>query len=106
MAKRKGPNMSEAVRELLAKDPNMKAKEIVDTLAKTGLKVNPNLIYFLKGKAKATKQRKTRVVKAARAASRNGATSDPIALIREVKSLADKAGGFGKLKELVEALAE
>ena len=51
-----------------------------------------------------------RVVKAAKAAapSRNGQVSktDAITMIREVKALAEKAGGYEKLKELVDALAE
>jgi len=48
-------------------------------------------------------QRRKRVVWAVRAATANG---DPVALIRDVKALPGRTGGIGKLKELVEALAE
>lgn len=103
MAKRKGPNKSQAVRELLAENPKMPAKEIVSTLGAKGLKVNPSLIYFIKGKLRGKKQRRNRVVKAARAASKGG---DPVALIHDVRALALRAGGYGKLRELVDALAD
>jgi hypothetical protein len=72
-------------------------------LGNKGLKVKDSLVYFIKGKMKAKMQRRKRVVRAAQAASANG---DPVALIRDVKALAGRAGGIGKLKELVEALAE
>ena len=61
---------------------------------------------------KEKKRRKARVAKAAMAAaskpSTNGQMSKPdaITMIREVKALAEKAGGYEKLKELVEALAQ
>lgn len=60
---------------------------------------------------KEKKRRKKRVAKAAMAAtapSANGAVSKPDALtmIREVKALAAKAGGYAKLTELVAALAQ
>jgi hypothetical protein len=51
------------------------------------------------------------VVNAAMAAtskpSNNGAASntDTITMIRDVKALAERAGGFEKLRELVDALA-
>jgi len=40
-----------------------------------GHKITANLVYFLKGKSAAKKARKKRVVKAAKAASSNGAVS-------------------------------
>jgi hypothetical protein len=48
-----------------------------------------------------------RAVKAA-VPSANGIAgkTDAITMIREVKALAEKAGGYEKLKELVDALAE
>jgi hypothetical protein len=44
------------------------------------------------------------VVKAARVASK-GSAPDAITLIREVRHLAERAGGYEKLKDLVDALA-
>lgn len=61
---------------------------------------------------KEKKRRKKRVAKAAMAAlskpNSNGQINktDAIALIRDVKALAERAGGYEKLKELVDALAE
>jgi hypothetical protein len=108
MAKAK-VNKSQMVREILAANPALKAKEVVAAMAEKGQKITDNLVYFLKGKSSAKKARKKRVVKAAKAAHATGAASsnaDALTMIREVKSLAQKAGGYSKLKELVDALAE
>jgi len=103
MPRGKKTNKSQAIRDLLTATPEMTVKEVQAALSTKGLKVTDNLVYFIKGKMKAKTQRRKRVVRAARAASANG---DPVALILEVKALADRAGGISKLKELVEALAE
>ena len=106
MARKKGgPNKSQAVRDLLKQKPDIAVKEVVATLADKGMKITPNLVYFIKGKMKAGKQRRKKVVRAARAAtfSTNG---DPVALIRDVRALAERSGGMERLKELVEALAQ
>ena len=109
MAKRK-VNKSQLVRELLSAKPEMKAKEVVEAMGAKGHKITDALVYTIKGSMKEKKKRKARVVKAAKAAvpSSNGQASkaDAITMIREVKSLAQKAGGYEKLKELVDALAE
>src|SRR6266852_3624089 len=110
MARTKGVNKSAAVREYLGTNPKAKAKEVVAGLAKNGLSVTDGLVYAVKGAMKEQKKRKARLVKAAKAAapSSNGAVtkSDAISMIREVKALALKAGGYEKLKDLVDALAE
>src|SRR5262245_27739701 len=103
MPRGKKTNKSQAIRDLLTATPEMTVKEVQAALSTKGLKVTDNLVYFIKGKMKAKTQRRKRVVRAARAASANG---DPVALIRDVKVLAGRAGGIGKLTELVEALAE
>jgi hypothetical protein len=103
MPRGKKTNKSQAIRDLLTANPEMTAREVLSALSARGLKVTDNLVYFIKGKMKAKTQRRRRVVRAARAASANG---DPVTLIREIKALAGKSGGIGKLKELVEALAE
>ena len=109
MAKKKnGQNKSQVIRDLLTDNPTLKAKEVVKALAEKGVKVKEGLVYAVKGAMKAKKKRKARVEKAAKAASVSGASSktDAITMIREVKSLAVKAGGYDKLKELVDALSE
>src|SRR2546423_10978628 len=103
MPKGKKTNKSQAMGDLLTAKPEITVKEVLAALANRGLKVRDNLVYFIKGKMKAKTQRRKRVVRAARAASANG---DAVTLIREVKALAGRTGGIGKLKELVEALAE
>jgi hypothetical protein len=109
MAKRK-VNKSQIVRELLTANPEMKAKEVVEAVAGKGHTITAALVFKVKGAMKEKKKRKARVVKAAKAAvpSGNGQVSkaDVITMIREVKDLAERAGGYEKLKELVEALAE
>lgn len=118
MARTKGVNKSQVVREYLEANPDAKAKEVVKGLAKNKIKVTQSLVYSVIGGMKEKKRRKARVVKAARAATNvatsNGAVShgaaskhaDALTMIREVKAMAVMAGGFEKLKELVDALAE
>jgi len=113
MARTKGENKSQLVRDYLQANPGAKANDVVAALGAKGVKVKPNLVYFIKGKSSAKKQRKTRVVKAAKAATGVGngvgngfVKTDAISLIREVKALAQRAGGYERLKELVDALAE
>jgi len=112
MARIKGVNKSQSVREFLTENPKANVKEVVEGLGGKGIKVSDNLVYGVKGAMKEKQKRKKRVAKAAMAAvvtpSNNGVAkkTDAITLIREVKALAEKAGGYEKLKELVEALAE
>jgi hypothetical protein len=108
MAKaKKKVNKSQLVRDMLQQHPDLSPNAIVKAMADQGHKITANLVYFLRGKSAAKKHLKKRIVKAAKAAvSRNGAASktDAITLIRDVKELARRAGGYEKLKELVDAL--
>jgi hypothetical protein len=105
-------NRSQSIREFLTENPKAKANEVVAALAEKGVKVNEGLVYAVKGGMAERKKRKKRVAKAAMAAtapSTNGAPpakADALIMIREVKALAAKAGGYKKLTELVAALAE
>jgi hypothetical protein len=111
MAKEK-VNKSGAIRDYYSANPTAKAKEVVAGLAEKGVKVNEGLVYAVKGAMKERKNRKKRVAKAAMAAV-GGTTvgngilgkTDALTMIRDVKSLAERAGGYKKLKELVEELA-
>lgn len=106
MARTKGMNKSEAIREYLKANPKAKAKDVVEALKGKGVNVTANLVYFLKGKSSAKKLRKRKVIRAARAATRNGAGhGDAIALIQDVRALAQRAGGYEQLKSLVDAIA-
>jgi hypothetical protein len=103
-------NKSQSIRDFFTSNPKAKAKEVVEALGKNGIKVNEGLVYAVKGGMKERKRRKKRVVKAALAAHSAGtpavAKADALTMIREVKALAAKAGGYAKLMELVAALAE
>jgi hypothetical protein len=106
-----GENMSQAIRDYLTEKPESSAKEVIAGLAQKGVTVKPNLVYFIKGKLGATKQRRKKVARAAKAAASTGSNgktmhADALTLIKEIKALAQKSGGIGKLKALVEALAE
>ena len=110
MAKAK-TNRSSSIRDYLTENPKATAKEVVSALAEKGITVKEGLVYAVKGGMKEKKRRKKQVAKAAMAAtapSANGTVSKPDALtmIREVKALAAKAGGYAKLKQLVDALSE
>ena len=76
------------------------------------MKVNEGLVYAVKGGMAERKNRKKRVAAAAMAATApiaNGTVAKPadaLTMIREVRALAAKAGGFAKFMELVAALAE
>jgi hypothetical protein len=96
-----GATKSDAVREVLSQTPHVSVREAVNILAARGIKVQPSLVYALKSKARQKKRRQTRQRVAA--VTGNG---DPVALIVKVRGLAMEAGGFGKLKALVEVLAE
>jgi len=107
-----GVNRSAAIRDLLKKQPDIKGSEAIATLAKKGIVVKSSLFYFVKGaikgkqvqtKKKAQAKKKRRV--AVRAAKSAG-VANPVAMILKVKAVAADAGGMGRLKQLVDALAE
>jgi hypothetical protein len=97
-------NKSAAVREALGKNPNSPVKEIVSALAAQGIKVSDNLVYGIKSQMKSKKgsQKHHQAPKAIR----TEVVVNPVVLIREVKKLANQAGGLGHLKQLVDVLAE
>lgn len=106
MAKKKSNNKSLAIRELLAKTPDIGAKEAVATLANKGIEVKAGLFYIVKGKVQAKKSRKAKVIRAARSAAESTSHFDAVGLIRDVKALAGRAGGYRNLIGLIEALSE
>ena len=106
---------SSLIREILKDAPGMEPKDVVAKLAEQGHNISVNLVYGIKGGMKETKRRKKKIAKAAMAAvvkpSSNGqatpaSKTDAITLIRDVKELVGRAGGYERLKELVDALAD
>jgi len=117
MAKAKSEvNRSEAIRGAFEELPNATAKEIVAHLKGKGIEVSEGLVYQVKKTSKKKKpgRKPGKVPQAsapkvaapqpkAAAHSANGVLSVG-ASIALVRSTADKVGGLGALKEIVEAL--
>jgi hypothetical protein len=100
-------NKSAAIRELIKQNPKVKVDEVVATLAKQGIKVSPNLFYFVKGKLKGRKGRRKQIRQNVATVMANGAAhGDVLGTIKKVKGLAAEVGGLKKLAALVEALSE
>ena len=102
-----GVNKSATIREILNKNPKTPVKDIVAACAEQGITVHPNLVYIIKNKMKDKTHRakRQRAVAAAEATEKAG-FSNPVQLIVQVRSLAQKAGGMKHLKQLVDLLAE
>jgi tRNA(Ile)-lysidine synthase TilS/MesJ len=107
MAKKKsnGVNKSEEIRKLLRPNPKLPAKEVVQELAKKGIKVSEQLVYFQKGKLHGRKRRRRRARQMVAKVAATG-NSDPVATILKVKRWSEEVGGLKKLKALVDALSE
>lgn len=106
MAKAKtGVNKSEAIREAYKMLPDAKAKEIVAHLKTKGIEVNEGLVYQVKKIGKKKKPgRKPGKALQARTPSSPKIHLGVGASIALVKMTAEKVGGWGALKEIVEAL--
>lgn len=102
--KKSDVNKSQLVRDILTKNSKTPVKEIVATLAGQGIKVSSNHVYLIKSKM-GMKRRQIKRAKAV-AASTDAGIVNPVELVREVKKLAERAGGMKHLKELVEILGE
>lgn len=107
MAKRK-VNKSAAIRAICADNPKIPVRLVVEELAKDGIKVSANLVYFVlggaRGKAKGKAGRKRRAVAAGERASQKTGTAYPLSVITDAISLAERAGGLANLKRLIEVL--
>jgi hypothetical protein len=103
-----GVNKSEEVRLLLKANPAITAKEVAEKLAEKGIKIAPNLFYFVKGHMKGRKGRKKKaqnmVTKVAESTHAN--RIDALSTIRRVKAWAAEVGGMKTLKALVNELSE
>src|SRR5712671_6069431 len=106
-----GVNKSQAIRDLLKENPQIKAGEAIATLGKKGITVKNNLFYFVKGSLEGQKNRRKKNKQTAvtiATASTHGSTtttpaaakSDALATIRKIKVLAGEVGGLRTLKGL------
>jgi hypothetical protein len=104
--KKDGVNKSEAIRQLLKTNPEIKAKEIVSTLAGKGIPVSEGLVHFVKGQIKGRKDQKKKVEKAVPKVAATTGKDDPLVTVMKIKHLASELGGLKKLKALVDAMSE
>jgi len=97
-------NKSEAVRQMLKENPKAPVRELVADLAKKGVRVQPSLVYFIRGKQRHLdlKQRRKNAADSAKLAG----IANPVELVLKAKVLAREAGGIHNLKQLIDALAE
>ena len=95
---------SQEIRDLLAEDPKMDAKTVVDRLAEKGVKVSKNMVYLIKSQMR-NRRRKAKREKMLNSVRQAG-PKNPVEIIQKVKRLADEVGGIGQLKKLVDVLAE
>jgi hypothetical protein len=80
---------------------------------KFGVKVSPNYVSIVRGNLKKKRGGRPKKAQAGRGPANGPQTgqshapaNDTLSLIREVKAVAQKAGGMSELKRLVDALAE
>jgi len=100
----KSSSKSDAIREMIAKYPQARSKEIVRLLGEAGVKVQPSLVYYIKSKQNSQRRRQKR--ENVESTSAQTGAADPVALVLKVKSLAREAGGILNLQHLVDALAD
>ena len=101
-----GVNRSEEIRQVFKANPEMKAKEVVTTLAGKGITVTESLVYLVKGAMHGKKARKMKAEKKVAKVAETTGTVDALATIMKIKHLAAEVGGLKKLRALVEALSE
>ena len=98
MAKKKKINRSQAIRDILAKDPAAMPKAIQAGLAKKGINVTNSLINAVKyGKSKPGKPKPGK--RGRKAGSRSTAGETSFDALLGAKALADKLGGVRRAQQ-------
>lgn len=96
---------SAAVRQYLAAHPGATARETMEALAEQGIEISESLVAHVR-----KKDRQPRVVVVKSEAPTPAPVQPPevayIDLIRRARALARDAGGFAKLRALLDVLAE
>ena len=96
-----GPNKSQAIRAYKSDNASAGPKQIVEALAKQGVKVTPGFVSTVLSNDR-RKGRKGRPKGGRRAATRG---HDPLAALMLAKKLADQMGGVEKARNALDALA-
>jgi hypothetical protein len=97
-------NKSDAIRKVLTDNPKAPVREVVALLSRNGIRVQPSLVYYIRGRQRHRdqKQRRQRAADTAQLAG----LANPVDLILKTKALAKEAGGMHNLRQLIDALAE
>jgi hypothetical protein len=105
-------NKSAEIRALLKANSKITAKEAADTLAQRGIRISPNLFYFIKGRMKGSQVRRRKMrhnvanIMTANGAMPKPASGNVLATIKKIKGLAAEVGGLRRLQALVEELSQ
>jgi hypothetical protein len=101
MAKRRGVNRSQAIRDYARDNANAKPKAISEALAQNGIKVSPAYVSSV-----LTADRKKSGKMLRRGPRRGPARNNPYANLVEAKKLVDQFGSVEKAREALDALAD
>lgn len=99
-----GVNKSQAIRDLLATNPKIKAAEAIKELKAKGIDVKTGLFYLVKGKELGSKRRTPKPGHETISAPAN--KGDAVGTILKVKNVAGSIGGLKVLKQIVDILSE
>lgn len=97
-------NKSQAIRDLLKENPEIKAGDAIAQLADKGVEIKSGLFYLVKGKTIGSRKRRRKVQRNAVAVAVSSGSTDAVATILKVRKLAQEVGGLRKLAAIVEAL--
>lgn len=101
-------NKSQAIRDLLATNPKIKATEAIAELKAKGIAIKQGLFYLVKGKTLGSRKRRRRegTVTNAIPSPAKAKGQDAIAVIGKVKLVASEVGGLKTLAAIVDALTQ
>ena len=91
-------NKTQAIKEALAKNPEIGPKELAEQLNKAGVKVTAQYVSMIKSKLKQGHSKRKAAIKRA---GRNG---DVLTDLQQAKQFADRFGGVNKALEALELL--
>ncbi len=97
-------NKSAAIRKMLSDSPKAPVREVVARLAQNGVRVEPSLVYYIRGRQRHLDHKQRRQL-AADSAEQAGLVN-AVDLILKTRALAKEAGGMQNLKQLIDVLAE
>jgi len=100
----KKTNKSSAIRELYNQNPEIKAQEVISTLAAKGIKVSKNLVCLAKGKGQGVQIRRHKLQESADKVAQTPGNKDIVEILTKWKESAAQVGGFESLNKLIDIL--